>query len=154
MVKFMVKKNGETKEKRNRRIKMKKNGVSSSCVIEELAMLGVKVFFRMDSKNIKIEDVIITKGAVKLDGTSTYYAPLEYPAVSDFEIVQALLESAKELNRSYHVGITASSDTFYPGQEKYDSCSGYVIKKFQGSTKESQQLNVLNYEMESSTVLE
>jgi uridine phosphorylase len=51
------------------------------------------------------------------------------------------------------VGVTASSDTFYPGEERYDSFSKYVLRRFQGGTKEWQKLHVLNYEMESSTVL-
>ncbi|MBM4066467.1 MAG: uridine phosphorylase, partial [Planctomycetes bacterium] len=53
----------------------------------------------------------------------------------------------------YHVGITASSDTFYPGEERTDSFTKYVLRRFQGATKEWQKLHVLNYEMESSTVL-
>ena len=53
----------------------------------------------------------------------------------------------------YHVGVTCSSDTFYPGQERVDSFSGYVPRRFQGATEEWRRLNVLNYEMESATVL-
>jgi uridine phosphorylase len=133
-------------------------GPSTSIAIDELAQIGIKVFLRIGTtgaiqKNIKIGDVIITTGAVRLDGASTHYAPVEYPAVSDFEIVKALVESAEELGIKYHLGITASTDTFYPGQERYNSYSGYVIKRFQNSMKELQELKVLNYEMESSTVL-
>lgn len=51
------------------------------------------------------------------------------------------------------MGVTASSDTFYPGEERYDSFSKYVLRRFQGATKEWQRLHVLNYEMESSTIL-
>jgi uridine phosphorylase len=133
-------------------------GPSTSIVIEELAMLGVKTFIKVGTtgaiqKEIKPGDIIITTGSVRLDGTSTHYAPIEYPAVADYEIVGSLIKSARENNMRYHIGITASSDTFYPGQERYDSFSGYVLKRFQGSMKEWQKLHVLNYEMESSTVL-
>ena len=51
-----------------------------------------------------------------------------------------------------HVGVTASSDTFYPGQERYDTVSGRVTRRFRGSLAEWQELGVLNYEMEASTL--
>ncbi len=133
-------------------------GPSASIAVDELAQLGLNTFLRVGTtgaiqKNINIGDVIITTGSVRLDGASTHYAPIEYPAVADYEIVQTLIEAAKSKNIPFHVGITASADTFYPGQERYDSCSKYVIKKFQGTMKEWQKLNVLNYEMESATLL-
>ena len=55
--------------------------------------------------------------------------------------------------RPVPAGVSASCDTFYPGQERYDSFSGYVPRRFQGATEEWRRLHVLNYEMESSTVL-
>jgi uridine phosphorylase len=51
------------------------------------------------------------------------------------------------------VGITASSDTFYPGQERYDTVSGFVRDRFRGSRDEWHALRVLNYEMEGATLL-
>lgn len=133
-------------------------GPSTSIVIEELAMLGIKTFVRVGTtgaiqKRIKLGDVIITTGAVRLDGASTHYAPIEYPAVADYKVVDSLTKAADKSNVRYHVGITASSDTFYPGQERYDSFTGHVLRRLQGSMKELQRLNVLNYEMESSTLL-
>ena len=133
-------------------------GPSTSIVIEELAMLGIRTFIRVGTtgaiqKEIKPGDVIITTGSVRLDGASTHYAPIEYPAVAHHEIVDYLIKAATKVNVRYHVGITASSDTFYPGQERYDSFTRYVPRHLQGSLKEWQKLHVLNYEMESSTVL-
>jgi uridine phosphorylase len=49
--------------------------------------------------------------------------------------------------------VTASSDTFYPGQERYDTFSGRVVRRFQGSMQEWQDMGVLNFEMESATLL-
>jgi len=133
-------------------------GPSTSIAIDELAQLGVSTFIRVGTTGaiqdyINIGDVIITSGSVRLDGASTHYAPIEYPAVAHYEILNALIEGAKKTKVKYHVGITASSDTFYPGEERYDSFTKYVLRRFQGATKEWQKLNVLNYEMESSTVL-
>lgn len=133
-------------------------GPSASIAIDELAQLGIDTFIRVGTtgaiqEHIDIGDVIITSGSVRLGGASTHYAPIEYPAVAHHEIIHALIEGAKKTKTRYHVGVTASSDTFYPGEERYDSFTKYVLKRFQGATKEWQRLHVLNYEMESSTVL-
>ncbi|MCF6150497.1 MAG: uridine phosphorylase [Candidatus Kuenenia sp.] len=133
-------------------------GPSASIAIDELAQLGVHTFIRVGTTGaiqefIDIGDVIITSGAVRLDGASTHYAPLEYPAVAHYEIINYLIEGAKNAGVKYHVGITASSDTFYQGEERDDSFRKYTLRKFQGITKELQALHVLNYEMEASTVL-
>ncbi|HHT9130318.1 MAG TPA: uridine phosphorylase, partial [Candidatus Brocadiaceae bacterium] len=133
-------------------------GPSTSIAIDELAQLGIVTFIRVGTTGaiqeyIDIGDVIITSGSVRLDGASTHYAPIEYPAVAHYTVLNALIEGAKKVKVRYHVGITASSDTFYPGEERSDSFTKYVLKRFQGTTKEWQKLNVLNYEMESSTVL-
>lgn len=132
-------------------------GSSLSIAVEELAALGIKNFIRIGTtgaiqSHIEIPSVIITTGAVRLDGASKHYAPIEYPAVADLELSNALVSAAKENNIPYYTGVTASSDTFYPGQERYDTYSKYVIKEFQGSLEQWQKLNVLNFEMESSTL--
>jgi uridine phosphorylase len=64
-----------------------------------------------------------------------------------------LVAAARALGHTVHVGITASSDTFYPGQERYDTVSGHVVAALRGSRAEWQALHVLNYEMESATLL-
>ncbi len=133
-------------------------GPSVSICIEELAVLGVVNYFRIGTTGaiqdkIQAGDLVITTGSVRLDGASTHYAPLEYPAVADFNLTSCLVHAAGNLGVPHHLGITASSDTFYPGQERYDTFSGYVPKRFQGSLQEWKHLNVLNYEMESATLL-
>ncbi len=133
-------------------------GPGTSLALEELADLGLKNFYRIGTTgaiqpDIPIPSLIITSGSVRLDGASTHYAPIEYPAVADLELTNSLVDAARQLGLEYRVGITASTDTFYPGQERYDTFKGYVIRKFQNSMKEWQALNVLNYEMESSTLL-
>src|SRR3990172_3771526 len=133
-------------------------GPSAAIAIDELAQLGVETFIRVGTtgailENIKTGDCIITSASVRLDGASTHYAPIEYPAVSDFGVVAALIEGAKRAKVRYHVGVTASSDTFYPGEGRGDSFRSYVIRTLKGSTEEWRNLHVLNYEMESATVL-
>lgn len=133
-------------------------GPSASIAIDELAQLGVRTFLRVGTTgaiqgDIDIGTVIVTTGAVRLDGASTHYAPIEYPAVAHPDVVQAAMIAARDLGVPVRAGVSASCDTFYPGQERYDSFSGYVPRRFQGITEEWRRLHVLNYEMESSTVL-
>ncbi|QSH41119.1 uridine phosphorylase [Lentisphaerota bacterium ZTH] len=133
-------------------------GPSVGIGIEEFAMIGIQNFIRIGTcgaiqKNIELGELIITSAAVRLEGTSLHYAPQEYPAVSNFSLTQSLVDASEALKVPHYIGVTASSDTFFPGQERYDSYSGYVRRHFQGSMDEWQQLNVLNFEMEAATLL-
>lgn len=133
-------------------------GPSTSIAVEELAQLGIRTFLRIGTTgaiqdNINVGDVLVTTAAVRLDGASQHFAPLEYPAVADFTCTNALFDAAKDAGATVHVGVTASSDTFYPGQERYDTYSGRVMRHFKGSMKEWQEMGVMNYEMESATLL-
>ncbi len=132
-------------------------GPSTSIATEELGQLGVRTFLRVGTTgaiqpDIAVADVIVTTGSVRLDGASRHFAPIEYPAVADLACANALVDAARALGLTVHTGITASSDTFYPGQERYDTVSGYVIRSLQGSSDEWSALHVLNYEMESATL--
>lgn len=132
-------------------------GPSTSIAVEELAQLGVRTFLRVGTTgaiqpDVEVGTLIVTNAAVRLDGASRHFAPLEYPAVSDFECTTALVEAARAAGTEPRVGITASADTFYPGQERYDTVSGRVARHLEGSLAEWQALGVLNYEMESATL--
>lgn len=137
-------------------------GPSTSIAIDELAQLGVQTFVRIGTTGaiqdaITIGDVVITTGAVRLDGASLQYAPIQYPAVAHPDVMLALIRAAASVVPSlrcrYHVGITASTDTFYQSQERGDTFSRYVPRHVQGMTEEWRRLHVLNYEMESATLL-
>lgn len=132
-------------------------GPSTSIAVEELGQLGVRTFLRVGTTgaiqpDIEIADVIVTTGSVRLDGASRHFAPIEYPAVADFECTAALVAAARATGHRAHVGITVASDTFYPGQERYDTVSGFVPAHLRGSMAEWRALHVLNYEMESATL--
>lgn len=133
-------------------------GPSTSIAVEELAQLGVRTFLRVGTtgaiqSHVNVGDMIVTTGSVRLDGASLHFAPMEFPAVADFDVATAMKEAAIEAGSTVHTGVTASSDTFYPGQERYDTFSGRVVRRFQGSMEEWQQMGVLNFEMESATLL-
>lgn len=125
--------------------------------MEELANIGVTTMIRVGScgglqPHIKVGDVVITTGAVRLEGTSKEYVRPEYPAVADYRIVAALIEAAKSLKATYHVGITASTDSFYTGQGR-PSFGGYFPSFQEHLIKDLQQAKVQNFEMEASCLL-
>lgn len=133
-------------------------GPSVSICVEELAQLGVRSFIRVGScgaiqERINIGDMVITHAAVRLDGASRAFAPLEYPAVADLDLTNALVSASKKLRLPYHVGITASTDTFYQGQERYGTYTGFVPAHLRGSMQEWRSMQVANFEMESATLL-
>lgn len=132
-------------------------GPSTSIAVEELAQLGARTFLRIGTTGgiqpgLEPGDIIVSTGAVRLEGASSHFAPMEFPAVADFECTQALVAAAREAGVTPHVGITASSDTFYPGQERYDTYSGHVTRRFRDSLADWQAMGVLNYEMEAATL--
>jgi uridine phosphorylase len=132
-------------------------GPSTSIAVEELAQLGVDTFLRAGTTgaiqpDIEPGDVIVTTGAVRLDGASFHFAPAEFPAVTSYDCIEALVGAVRDQGHAHHIGITASSDTFYPGQERYDTVSGRVTRRFRGSMEEWRALDVLNYEMEAATL--
>lgn len=132
-------------------------GPSVAIGMEELARIGIKNFIRVGTTGsiqpkVELGDVVINKAAVRLEGTSQHYAPVNFPAVASFELTLALQQAAAKLGVPYHTGISVSSDTFWPGQERYDSYTGYVRKTLQGSLQEWQALGALNYEMETAAL--
>jgi uridine phosphorylase len=132
-------------------------GPSTSIAVEELAQLGVTTFLRVGTTgaiqpHVNVGDVIVTQASVRLDGASLHFAPLEFPAAANFECTTAMVAACRDAGVEPHIGITASSDTFYPGQERYDTVSGRITQRFVGSMKEWQSMGVLNYEMESATL--
>ncbi len=132
-------------------------GPTTEIVVQELIQLGVTTFLRIGTtgaiqSHIPIGSLIVTEAAIRLDGSSDHYAPPNYPAAADVELTMALRNAAEKENVTHFSGITVSSATFYPGQERYDSASGYVHKAFQNSLDDWRSLGALNYEMESGTL--
>lgn len=130
---------------------------STVIAIEELARLGVQYFIRVGTtgaiqERIGLGDLVISEGSVRLEGTSMHYAPVEYPAVASADLTRALCLGARRLDLPFHRGLTCSSDSFWPGQERRGTFSGYIPRQFQGTLAEWQRLNVLSYEMENSAV--
>ena len=125
--------------------------------IEELAVIGLKYYLRVGTcgtiqPHVNLGDVIITTAAVRMDGASKDYAPVEYPAVASLEFINDIVNGAKQAAVPYHTGITASTDTFWQAQERYDSYTGHILRSKRGAMEEWRALNVLNFEMEASAL--
>lgn len=93
-------------------------GPSASIAMEELANLGADTFIRVGTcggiqLDVKSGDVVIATGAVRMEGTSREYAPIEFPAVADFGVTSALVEAAGSLGKRWHAGVVQCKDSFY-----------------------------------------
>ena len=95
---------------------------------------------------------MISQAALARQGAANDIAPPEYPASADPFLTVALVEAAKAQGIEYHLGITASVDTFYEGQERTDSANPHLLRALQGITEEYRNLRILNYEMEAGTL--
>ena len=97
-------------------------GPSASIAMEELTRCGADTFVRVGTcggmqQDILGGDLIIATGAVRMEGTSREYAPLEFPAVADLEVVNALAAAARELGAKSHIGVVQCKDSFYGQHE-------------------------------------
>ena len=108
-------------------------GPSAAIAMEELVDCGAHTFVRIGTcgginTKVKSGDMVIATGAIRMEGTSREYAPIEYPAVPDFQVATALVQACKELNKPYHCGVVQCKDSFY-GQHDPDSMPvGYELK--------------------------
>ena len=85
-------------------------GPSASIALEELTNCGADTFLRVGTcggmqLDVKSGDMVIAQGAVRMEGTSKEYAPIEYPALADYEVLSAMIEGARKVGARYHVGV-------------------------------------------------
>ena len=131
-------------------------GPGTAIVIEELANVGAETFLRVGScatlkEDIEIGDIIISTAAVRLEGTSKQYVRPEYPASASYEVVLAFVEAAETLGVNYHLGISASTDSFYLGQSR-PGYGDYTQSMSETLIEDLTKANVANFEMEAATL--
>ena len=106
---------------------------STAIGVEELYQTGVGTFLRVGTcggmaQQVNAGDVVIATGAIRMEGTTREYVPIEFPAVADHDVTHALMEGAKALGFPWHSGIVQSKDSFY-GQHDPDRMPiGYALK--------------------------
>jgi uridine phosphorylase len=116
---------------------------SAAIAVEELARVGCETFVRVGTtgalqRGIEIGDMIVATGAAKNEGTSKRYEPEEFPAVPDFDVLRALVDSAESRGEDVHVGPIVSDDAYYAETEEY--------------VREWEAAGILSVEMEAATV--
>jgi len=126
---------------------------SAAIAVEELARCGADTFIRVGTcggyrKHQKIGDIAIATGAVRWEGTTRQYVPIEYPAVSTPEVFMALVEAAEQLGIDCHTGITKSGDGLYAGM----AFGGYQQSWMKNIETDFARSNVVSAEMEASTI--
>ena len=97
-------------------------GPSAAIAIEELSKAGADTFIRVGTcggmqVDVKGGDIVIANGAIRMEGTSREYAPIEYPAVPDVDVMNALIRSAKKQGITYHTGVVQCKDSFFGQHE-------------------------------------
>jgi len=130
---------------------------SLSIVVNELVQVGIRQIVRVGTcgsiqPDVAPSSIVITRAALCRQGAANDIAPAEYPAAADPFLTVALVDAARALGVDYHLGITASVDTFYEGQERSESANPHLLRWLRGVTEEYRHLNILNYEMESGTL--
>lgn len=98
-------------------------GPSTAIVVEELAKLGVKCMIRIGScgalePSLRVGDLVLVQGAVREDGTSKSYIEACYPAIPDYDVLQATVESAREIGIRHTVGVIRSHDMIYNDEKE------------------------------------
>ena len=97
-------------------------GPSASIAMEELVRCGADTFIRIGTcggmqTDVKSGDVVVATGAIRMEGTSKEYAPIEYPAVPDLKVTNALVDAAEDKGFTYHTGVVECKDAFYGQHE-------------------------------------
>lgn len=129
-------------------------GPSAAIALEELCHIGADTFIRVGTSGGMAPDVeagqaVIATGAIRQEGTAREYAPIEYPAVSDFNITLALCDAAQKLGIKHHVGVVQCKDSFY-GQHNPGSMP--VKNKLINDWNAWIECGALASEMESATL--
>lgn len=129
-------------------------GPSAAIAIEELHQIGVETVIRIGTCGgmalpVKGGDLVVATGAIRMEGTSKEYVPVEFPAIAHLDVTNALVQSAKELGHTYHAGVVQCKDSFYGQHSPERMPAGYeLMKKWDAWIK----AGCLASEMESAAV--
>ena len=129
-------------------------GPSAAIAMEELAAIGTDTFIRIGTcggidLDVMPGDVVVATGAIRYEHTSLEYAPIEFPAVADFDVTAALKAASEALGYNTHVGVVQCKDAFY-GQHSPEKSPVYydLLQKWESWKR----LGVKASEMESAAL--
>lgn len=129
-------------------------GPSAAIAMEELVQIGADTFIRVGTcggihLDVKPGDIVVATGAIRYEHTSMEYAPIEYPAVPDFDVTTAIKAASEELGYCTHTGVVQCKDSFY-GQHSPEKSPVYydLLQKWESWKR----LGVKASEMESSAL--
>lgn len=129
-------------------------GPSAAIAMEELCRCGADTFIRIGTcggmqTDVKSGDIVVSTGAIRMEGTSREYAPIEFPAVPDLTVTNALVKAAKSKGYPFHTGVVQCKDSFYGQHEPERKPVGYdLLHKWEAW----KQLGCLASEMESAAL--
>ena len=129
-------------------------GPSASIAIDELAKCGAKTFIRVGTcggmqEDVMGGDIVIATGAIRMEGTSREFAPIEFPAVPNLDVTNALVQAAKNLGVRNHAGVVQCKDSFF-GQHEPEIMP--VSYELQNKWEAWLRLGCLASEMESAAL--
>jgi uridine phosphorylase len=131
---------------------------SMSIVVNELAQAGIRTIIRVGTSgsiqpHVLTGSVVIASAALTNQGAANDIAPVEFPAVADPFLTVAMAEEARRLGIPHHVGVMASTDTFFEGQERSGSSANpHLLRRLRGMIDEYVDLGVLSFEMEAGSL--
>ena len=129
-------------------------GPSASIAMEELYRCGADTFVRIGTcggmqPEVKSGDIVIATGAIRMEGTSREYAPIEFPAVANLDVTNALVKAAGIKGVDYHTGVVQCKDSFYGQHEPEVKPVSYeLLNKWEAWKR----LGCLASEMESAAI--
>ena len=129
-------------------------GPSAAIAMEELCRCGADTFIRIGTcggmqPEVTSGDVVIATGAIRMEGTSREYAPIEFPAVPDLAVTNALAAAAGTKGFPFHTGVVQSKDSFYGQHEPETKPVSYeLVNKWEAWKR----LGCLASEMESAAL--
>ena len=129
-------------------------GPSSAIALEELVRCGADTFIRVGTcGGMKLDvcggDLVLSMGSISMVGSRREYAPIEFPAVADFDIISALKEASDNLKFRSHIGVVQCKDAFYGQHEPENKPVSYELEnKWEAWLR----LGTLASEMESAAL--
>jgi uridine phosphorylase len=107
-------------------------GPSAAICVEELYMAGVRNFIRVGTcggmaPEVAAGDIVIANAAIRMDGVTREYVPVEFPAVADISVTNALIAASQERGAAWHCGVVHCKDSFYGQHSPERMPAGYEL---------------------------